>query len=288
MDETPSSLKNFFRRLGWLGGLVTKPVSATVVTALSLVLLWRLCAMSESRLGRPDYLSGYALLAVMLAMLLLSLRKKLLVLPLGKLAIWQQLHQYLGLFGIGSFLLHAGFVVDGTLECLLSALFWLISASGLLGWYLNVRTPKLLRTAGASVLREDIVQQRNDLAARAYSLALQAAGRIESSVLAEHYTSHLRPFFSRGRSLAYCLVPNGKQRRRLLHELDQLNRYLGPFGQQSQLDMRQLVQSKDDLDYQWAMQNRLRGWVIVHISLVWSFYFLVACHVYTVHQFHGN
>jgi hypothetical protein len=51
--------------------------------------------------------------------------------------------------------------------------------------------------------------------------------------------------------------------------------------------MRQLVQQKDDLDFQWALQNRLRGWVIVHLSLIWSFYFVVACHIYTVYAFHG-
>jgi hypothetical protein len=259
-------------------------LSLTILAGLA---LWQAHAWSERALGRPEFLTGYSLLAVTLAMLLLSLRKRLLVLPLGRMAFWQQFHHYLGLFGMIAFVLHAGWTVHGILESMMAIQFWAISISGLCGWYLNYKTPKLLRSTAINVLREDILLRREELAQQAYTLALQAAGKLESATIAEHYLARLQGFFQRRRSLAYCLIPNGRKRRLLLDEIDQLGRYLGPVGVTSQTAMRQLVQQKDDLDFQWALQNRLRGWVIVHLSLIWSFYFVVACHIYTVYAFHG-
>jgi hypothetical protein len=263
-------------------------VRGIVVVILSLLGVEALRRWSDQSMGRPEFLTGYTLLAVCIGMMLLSMRKRLLFLPLGRLAIWQQMHHYAGLFAAGSFLLHAGFEVNGVLETILAALFWSISLSGILGWYINYRTPKLLRNAGPAVLRDDIASLRRDLARQAYGLAVSAAGKLESATLSEHYLQKLRPFFQQRRSMAYCLVPNGRMRRRLLQELDQIVRYLGPEGRDSHASMSRLVREKDDLDFQWAMQNRLRGWVIVHISLIWSFYLVVAYHVYTVYRFHGS
>jgi hypothetical protein len=265
--------------------VVAKAIISTLLAVLLLVAAW---TWAERSLARPDFMTGYTLLAVTLGMMLLSMRKRLMVLPLGSMAVWQKTHQYLGLFAIASYLLHAGIVIHGGVEWILAFLFWAISLSGLLGWYINHSTPKKLRAAGPGVLREDMNTLRQEIAHRAYGLALTAAGRNESASLSEHYLHHLRSFFQNRRSLAYCLVPSGRMKRHLLHELDQIVRYLGPEGQASYATMAQLVRQKDDLDFQWALQNRLRGWVIAHISLIWSFYLVVAIHVYTVHRFHGN
>ncbi len=262
-----------------------RAILVTMLALLATIIVWR---RFEANLGRPDFFSGYVLATTCAGLMLLSMRKRLLVLPLGSVAIWQQVHQYLGLFAVASYLMHAGLVVQGVFEITLAALFWTISLSGILGWYINYSTPKRLVAAGPAVLRDDIANLRRRIAERAYAIALVAAGKLESSTLAEHYVQRLQSFFIKRRSLAYCLVPNGRQRRELLHDLNQMIRYLGPDGRSSQATLCQLVREKDDLDFQWAMQNRLRGWVIVHVSLVWSFFILVACHIYIVHSFHGN
>lgn len=265
-----------------------RTLRAVLTTAVAIVIAIVLYRRFEMNLGRPDFFSGYMLLASCLGLTFLSLRKRLLILPLGSVAIWQQMHHYLGLFAVASYLMHAGLAIQGIFEIALAILFWIISLSGILGWYINYSTPKRMVAAGPAVLRDDIVHLRRQLAERAYLIALNAAGKLESATLAEHYLQCLQLFFRQRRSLAYCLVPNGRQRRELLHDLDQMVRYLGPEGRSSQATLCQLVREKDDLDFQWAMQNRLRGWVIVHVSLVWSFFFLVAGHVYWVHRFHGN
>lgn len=266
----------------------TRSIRSISATALAVLLVYFFYQGFERNLGRTDYFSGYTLLATCSALMLLSMRKRLLVLPLGSVAIWQQIHQYLGLFAVAIFLMHTGFTVHGVFELALTLLFWIISLSGILGWYINYSTPKRMLAAGPAVLRDDIVMLRKQIAERAYTIALRCAGKLESATLSELYLQRLQTFFQRRRSLAYCLAPNGQQRRELMHDLDQMVRYLGPEGRSSQASLSQLVQEKDDLDFQWAMQNRLRGWVIVHVSLVWSFFILVACHVYMVYHFHGT
>ncbi len=266
----------------------SRPIRCLAITGMAVGILVFMMNWSHDALGRPDWISGYTLLASCIGLMLLPLRKKLLVLPLGSVAIWQQVHHYLGLFAVASFLLHAGFPIHGIHEIAMSGLFVIISASGVLGWWINRSTPRLLATAGPSVLRDDIAMRREEIANRAYAVALSSAARVESAILAEHYSSRLRKFFGTGRSLFYCLFPTGVKRRALLRDLDHLTRYLGSDGRLAQRTMIELVRDRDDLDFQWALQNRLRMWVICHVSFVWSFFLLVALHVYWVYRFHGN
>ena len=45
---------------------------------------------------------------------------------------------------------------------------------------------------------------------------------------------------------------------------------------------------KDDLDYQWARQMLLKGWLFIHIPLTFSLLVLVALHIFVVYGFRGN
>jgi len=265
-----------------------KSVRALIVTGTAIAIMLVMYQWVDNQLGRPEYYTGFVLLASCVGLMTLSLRKKLLVLPLGAVAVWQQIHHYLGLFAVGTFAMHAGFPVTGFLEMSLAILFVLISVSGIVGWYINKTTPRKMLSAGKSVLREDIAALRRSIAQQAYHVALTAAGKIESATLADHYTQRLSEFFSRRRSLAYCIVPTGKSRRELLQGLEKIERFLGPEGRSSKQTLSELIVAKDDLDFQWAMQIRLRSWVIFHVSLVWSFFILVAYHIYLVYQFQGG
>lgn len=266
----------------------TRSINACMITIAAIAAMLMVYRWVDSQLGRTDYYTGFVLLASSIGLMTLSLRKKLIVLPLGAVVIWQQIHQYLGLFAVVTFAMHAGFPVHGILETALAVVFVLISLSGIVGWYINKTTPKKMLTAGNPVLREDIAIVRRSIAQQAYHIALSAAGKNESATLADHYTKYLSEFFSRRRSIAYCIVPTGKSRRKLLHGLEKISRYLGPDGKSSKQSLSELVIAKDDLDFQWAMQIRLRSWVVFHVSLVWSFFILVAYHIYLVYRFQGG
>lgn len=280
LDATPTQIRSRSNRL--------RPIRSLAITACSVIILLALMTWSNVALARPDWMSGHTLLASCIGLMLLPLRKKLIVLPMGSVAIWQQVHHYLGLFAVASFVIHAGIPIHGILEIAMTLFFFLISGSGILGWMINRQTPMLLAAAGPSVLRDDIAMTRERISNSAYAIALTAAAKVESSMLAEHYTTQLKSFFASRRSLFYCLLPNGRKRRSLLRDLEQLSRYLGPDGRKAQRSMIELVQQRDDLDFQWALQNRLRMWVICHVSFIWSFFVLVAVHVYLVYRFHGT
>ncbi len=166
--------------------------------------------------------------------------------------------------------------------------FLVHSGSGLLGWYLNRTTPKKLSVIGHEFILEDIPGIRQQLAERAYAIAIAAAGRLESTALAEHYGKYLVPFFQGKRSLSYALIPTGRLRRQHLENLERLDRYLNSEGRASRNQMSALVQAKDDLDFQLALQRRLRTWVIFHVMFVWFFVFLSIVHGVLAHRFHGN
>jgi hypothetical protein len=83
-------------------------------------------------------------------------------------------------------------------------------------------------------------------------------------VLGSFYTNYLNPFFAARPSLAYVLVPTGVRRRRLLNGLKELDRYLESEGRGTAGQLAALVRRRDDLDYQYALQMRLRLWLVIH------------------------
>ncbi len=268
-------------------GLRSRRIFSIAVTSIALLAAWQGDRWFDDHLQRPDFYSGYMLLAATLLLFLLAVRKKLIVLRLGPVSGWLQMHQYAGIFALGVFVLHTGWPIQGRMETVLAACFLFISFSGLVTWYLNRTVPKRMRVAGPAHILEDSPNLRNRLAQQAYAVALTAAARAESASLAEHYTSRLVAFFQQPRSLAYVLIPNGRMRRLHLDSLERLDRYLGPDGRKARIEMSQLVQAKDDLDFQDAMQKRLRLWKSLHTSMLWFFGFLVAVHVILAHRFHG-
>ncbi len=277
LKNTGTTLRRLVRRLApW------------AMTALAIWLVWKGMEIAENRLGRSDFASGYTLAAACTLLFLLSARKKLLVLPLGRVSFWLQAHQYFGVFALAIFFLHVGWPIRGWMESVLASVFLFISGSGLLGWYLNRTTPKKLSVIGHEFILEDIPGIRQQLAERAYAIAIAAAGRLESTALAEHYGKYLVPFFQGKRSLSYALIPTGRLRRQHLENLERLDRYLNSEGRASRNQMSALVQAKDDLDFQLALQRRLRTWVIFHVMFVWFFVFLSIVHGVLAHRFHGN
>ena len=268
-------------------GLRTRRIFSIVFTAAALLTAWEGNRWLDDHLERSDFYTGYILVVAVGMLFLLSIRKKLLVLNLGPVSGWLQAHQYIGVFALGIFVMHCGWPIYGIMETILASTFLFISGSGLITWYLNRTIPKKLRVAGKAHILEETPAIRNQLAQRAYAVAITAAGRAESASLAEHYGNQLVAFFQQPRSLAYLLVPTGRIRRSHLDSLERLDRYLGPNGRTARQEMSQLVQEKDDLDFQEAMQKRLRIWKSLHTTMLWLFAILVAIHVVLAHRFHG-
>ncbi len=259
---------------------ITATLFAVGLTALAVQ--W-----TRDHLGDASTLTGWTLLVSTAGLYTLSARKQWITLPVGRVAAWLQVHMYLGTFASLVFLMHIGWPVRGVFEICLAGCFVFVSASGIALAIVNRRTPLKLATIAVDRRVELIPALRVRVAQEAHRIALESSQIGEGATLADHYQQTLLPFFQSRRSWLYRLLPNGIQRRKQLRELANLERYLADSGNVSRQALAQLVTHKDDLDFQYALQTRLRMFYAMHVALTWTLAMLVGVHVVLVYRFQG-
>ena len=212
--------------------------------------------------------TGLLLLALVVALVALNVRKKVPLFPFVTSATWLQVHIYLGLFAVVCFGMHVGFrVPNGSLEVTLAVLFWTVAASGVVGLFLIRTIPKRLRTRG-----EPIIFERHPIVLRRLrrELATRATATLDSPSIAEFHARRLVDFFAGPRSLWWHLVESNHPQTALLDELEALGRYLNDEENAVRLEIADLIRAKSDLDYHYAHQATLKYWLFVHIPVSYS------------------
>lgn len=248
-----------FRTRRWMASTIT-----LLVFALVAFLAW----IEDSRLGNASVLTGSTVLAGVVLLMLLGVRRRLPVLPLGSVSSWTQIHIYLGCFTAGVYLIHVPVVMgDGWFEGGLSLSFLAVTLSGFYGVYASRRLPKRLAAVEGQHRFDRVGWHRGQIAETARCLLDDLKEKSAHPVLGGFYQDYLSPFFLSRPTLAYVLVPSGGRRRRLLSGLRELDRYLESEGRDTAGRFAALVRRRDDLDYQYALQLRLRLWVVVHSTL---------------------
>ncbi|MGB7329449.1 MAG: hypothetical protein WBD31_31510 [Rubripirellula sp.] len=235
------------------------------ITVFAIAIVFVIMKIQEGRLAHASFFTGFTVLSAILLLVLLGVRRRLPVLPLGSASTWTQVHIYLGIFAFGVYAMHVPVLVaGGVFECGLSIVFLLVSGSGFYGIYASRTLPRRLTAVEGQHRFDQVGWSRNQIATTAQELL---DGLQESSgmrVLSSFYSHYLNPFFVARPSLAYVLVPTGVRRRRLLSGLKELDRYLEDDSRQAAGRFAALVRRRDDLDYQFALQLRLRLWVVIH------------------------
>ena len=256
-----------------------------VTVLLAWLILKSMRSQSAASLQNEAFVTGYSLASICVLLMLLGVRKRVLSPQIGRLAIWQQTHHYLGLLSVGAYALHANVITSGWLESALALSFWSIAITGFVSWYVNHTAPKLLRAAGSQILRQDIPVRSRLVAKQAHELALASAGKNDTAALADHYRVRVSNYFTTRRNWIYRISPSGGKRRRLLAGLENIDRYLSAEGRAQRREMSLLVQARDDLDFQSAIQNRIRLWASAHSWVLGTFLVLTIAHVILAHQF---
>ena len=246
-----------------------------LVPSLTVVVGWLILRSIRNRsaasLQNEAFVTGYSLASICVLLMLLGVRKRVLSPQIGRLAVWQQTHHYLGLLSVGVYALHANLITTGWMESALALSFWSIALTGIIGWYVNRTAPRLLRSAGAQILRHDIPERSRLIAKQAHELALASAGKNDTAAMADHYRVHVCSYFTTRRHLLYRISPTGTKRRE--------------EGRSQRREMSLLVQAKDDLDFQAAIQNRVRFWASAHTWVLGAFIVLAITHVILAHRF---
>jgi hypothetical protein len=264
-------------------------VRNTSLTLVALAIVWVVVRLQQRTLGSPAFTTGYLLLAAVLFLALYSIRKKLPFLPLGSAATWLQWHLYVGVATAGLFALHAGLQwPNGTFETALAAIYLLTFGSGLTGLYLTRRIPRQLARVGKELIYERIPAFRRQVSRQANQTVLDAVAASGATTLADFYTSRLYDFFHRPRGPYYLLWPTSALRRALMHEMQDIRRYLSDQEQSACECLFALVRRKDDLDFHEARQRLLKMWLFVHIALTCALVLLALLHGLLAHAFHGG
>ncbi|HYO25987.1 MAG TPA: hypothetical protein VEQ85_13675 [Lacipirellulaceae bacterium] len=269
----------FFARRRVIHSLLT----LTALGAVACVAAWL-----ENNLRPSSYFTGWVLLATILFLASLQLRKKIPAPSLGSASAWLQAHVYAGLATAALFAMHAGVSWPrGWLEAGLAMLYAATFVSGVVGLYWTRTLPRRLSRLGEEVVYERIAATRGLLRDRAQATVLGAVRSAGATTLGEFYRDRLHDYFSSRRGWRYRLWPTSQLRKALLADLTETTRYLSDAERKTAEDLFSLVRSRDDLDYHEALQWRLRVWLFVHIGLTYPLLAAAALHAWLAHLFSG-
>jgi hypothetical protein len=260
----------------WAVSLRARRLMAATATVVAIAVFVVLHERIAATLGHASVYSGATLLGSLVVLMLIGARKRLVMLPLWSVSCWLQIHIYTGLFASVVFVLHVPRIVaSGWFEGGLSWLFLVVSGSGFYGLYACRVLPKRLTALSVQPRFDRIDWHRSQLSSVADSVFDDLSDSSDAAVLNQFYQRSLKVFFSSDRSRLFLLWPSAGRRRRLLAELGDLRRYLGPQSLMAADRLAALVRQRDELDYHEALQFRLRAWVAIHaalatVLLVWS------------------
>ena len=235
------------------------------------------------------YLTGWALLALVLFLTAYNARKKLAFLPLLSSQTWLRAHSWIGMLAALVFVMHLrGRVPTGAFEGVLAALFLGVTLSGIAGWWLSRVLPRRLSSAGGEVPYERIPVILRDLRQRAEALVVSGIPSAGATTLADFYAARLRGFFAGSANLGPHLFGSTRAVNTLLADLGGVERYLNASERKAAQDLAALVRQKDALDLHRTTQLVLKGWLFVHIPLTYGLLVFIAAHLVIVYSFSGG
>ncbi len=232
------------------------------------------------------FMNGWVLFTGMVLLSVFNLRKKLNILPLIRVATWLQIHVYVGLICLLLFLLHTDFALpNGWFEIVLWALYMTMTTSGIVGIGLSRLLPHRISARGERVIFERIPVLRAQIARDVEDLAMSSVKETRASTIADFYTAELAPYLRRPRHLLGHLLGANRPERRLHVAIRELERYLDERGRQILEEIDALVSAKADLDYQYATQLTLKGWLFFHLPLNYGLMLFSIAHIVIVYAF---
>ena len=269
--------------------IIQRRLIACLITATASFVLAGLTWLVHQRLGQAAHATGWTLLACVGLLLLLGIRKKLVMLPLLSVRVWTQFHIYTGLFAVVVYALHVPVIIaSGFFESTLSLLFLSVAGSGLYGVWISRRGAKRLTAIPGEYRFDRFGWHRRTIADRAAEIVTQIGNSADVPVIATFYRERLQQYFLTRPSLAYVLVPTSMRRRRLLTELGELDRYFSDNVRQAAGRLAALVRNRDDLDFHYATQLRMRMWLAIHVAMTMALLVCVIVHVLMALRFQGT
>lgn len=269
-----------FRSRRWTSFFLTLAAAALLATA------W---LTGRTALRPVAMYSGALLLAMIVGLTLFNARKKLPFLPLLKASTWMQVHVYAGWLTVLVYGLHVGFHwPSGRLGLMLTGLFYLATASGIIGLWLSRWLPPRLARSGESLIYERIPLLRHRLQVEAKEAVHLAATEANSTTLADFYLRMLGPYLASEPWWLLALAGDDSRHHRVRAELTELRRYLDPREVAYADQLAEVIEAKRGLDYQLAGQRLLKLWLFVHIPVSYALLILSLVHAWLAMRYTGR
>jgi hypothetical protein len=229
---------------------------------------------------RPDAMyTGLLLLLLVIGLTFFNARKKLPFLPLVRASTWLQIHIYAGWFCAFVFLLHIQFrFPNGAMELTLAAIFCVVIVSGIFGLYITRSFPPRMTLSGEVLLYERIPAHRSYIQQNVDNLIRKAESETQSSTLGDFYIEHLQGFFTSVPSAFRALRSADSGLPALLAELNAVSRYLNDQEMAIAHEIHDWIETKQNLDFQYASLRLLKLWLFVHIPFSYSLILLGVVH----------
>ena len=253
---------------------------------------WAIVALvalhADHSLRQSALITGYALLALMLALGLFNLKKRLVALPLGTARAWMSAHLVLGAVSLPLYLQHAGgFWPGGFYERALAACFYTAMLSGAAGYVLERLLPRRLAHLEGEVIYERIPSEIFALRERVEALVVKAVQDAGSDTLGRYYLESLHWFFQRPRFFRGHAFGSGRSARWIRGHVSALRRYLNEGERRALDELESLAFRKNLLDAHFALQSVLKLWLFVHIPaatllIALAFWHLLVLNIYSL------
>ena len=264
------------------------------ITQLTIWLVWAMIVATVGlyayraghTLGRPAEITGYALFAVMLALGLFNLRKRLPMLPLVRARWWTAMHLSGGIAAFALLVLHVGLRwPTGVYEQALLLLFYGVTVSGLLGWLIERITPARLTQTGIEVIFERIPTELAVLREEAEALIVRATARTGSETLARVYLESFDWFFRRPRFRLSHLWGGRRGSSWAYRSIHTARRYLNEEESKYLNELQELAFLKNRLDFHYVAQGLSKAWLLLHVPLAVAVLVLATWHLIIVNAY---
>ena len=233
----------------------------------------------EARLWPTEHATGWLLLVVLVSLAAFGLRKKVPYLPLGSAATWCRVHLYLGLFAVVLLGAHVGVKVpNGVLEVSLAVVFAVVTVSGIAGIVLSRSFARRLTTRGQEVIWERIPELEKRIRDEAEAIVQRSVETCQSTAITDLYDTHIAPFLTGPSHFFAHVLGSRRPLKTVVSAIEALDRYANDAERELSLELRQLAVMKDDLDFHWALQSVLKGWLFVHVPATALLLLLAAVH----------